>query len=123
MSNPPENAFGPIFQIDGEESKMIGMFDRSDNRPCKDLETGEVAVGNYSTGDYVKFKDGNIIEINASGDINITVSGTATINGDLDVTGDITAGEVSVGVVNLSDHLHAGVTTGSGTSGGPVPPP
>lgn len=63
MSNPPENSMGPIFQIAGEESKLVGMFDRTDNRPVKDLVAGEVVVGNYETGEYVRFKDGNIVEI------------------------------------------------------------
>ena len=112
MSNPPENSMGPIFQIDGEESKLMGMFDRTDNRPVKNLESGEVAVGNYETGDYVKFKDGNIIEISCGGDLNITVSGTATIDGDLDVTGEVTAKSGSPATkVTLSQHVHPG--TGS----------
>lgn len=103
MHNPPPNSAGPFWQIDGEESKLVGMFDLSNQRTLKNLQPGEIATGNYLTGDYVLFKDGKIIEVNATGDIVENVAGnitatvggniTATIGGNLiaEVTGNIEA--------------------------------
>ena len=98
MHNPPENSFGPIWQINGEESKIVGMFDRTDQRPVKELASGEVAVGNYLTGDYVIFKSSGI-EI-------VAATGTVTISGDLDVTGEVTGNAGTPSFVTLTQHVH-----------------
>lgn len=73
------------------------------------------------------------IEMTPAGYINIT-SPVVTINGDLNVIGSIAStenisavgnvtalGEVFAQLIPLSIHRHSGVSTGSGTSGGPVP--
>jgi len=86
MSNPPPNSAGPIWQVDGEESKLIGMFDLTNERTNKNLNPGETAIGNYLTGDYVLFKEGKIIEVNATGDLIATVGSNAEITAGADVT-------------------------------------
>ena len=116
-SNPPENAMGPIFQVDGEESKLIGMFDRTDQRPVKDLATGEVVVGNYETGEYVRFKDGNIIEIQTNR-LNIgNAAKSAAIADELQTLYNTLKTEVE----KFNDHNHTDPV--SGTTGGPNPGP
>lgn len=114
MSNPPENSMGPVFQIDGEESKLMGMFDRTDNRPVKDLVSGEVVVGNYETGEYVRFKDGNIVEIQTSL-LNIgNAAKSAAIADELKILYNTLKGKLDL----FDAHTH-GALTGAGT--GPLP--
>lgn len=61
------------------------------------------------------------IEVTAAGAVNILAS-TVAITGNLTVSGTIVStGEISKGAIGLSTHKHSGVSTGGGTSGGPVP--
>lgn len=60
MSNPPKPSMGILFSQQGQESNQVAMFDDPKNRPLKDLEDGEFAIGNYITGAYLFF--------NANGD-------------------------------------------------------
>lgn len=55
------------------------------------------------------------IEIAANGSIKIVAPVGLTVQGDLTVTGDATAGGVS-----LKTHIHSGVTSGGSNTGGPV---
>lgn len=62
------------------------------------------------------------ISITAGGVIKLTSPSGVTITGDVNVTGKVTAtGEVTGNSIPLSTHKHTGVTTGTGTSGGPTP--
>lgn len=66
------------------------------------------------------------ISITADGKIKLVSASEIDITGNLKVTGAITAtGEVTAGFgtsnIDLTGHKHTGVTTGGGTSGGPVP--
>ncbi len=45
----------------------------------------------------------------------------AVITGDITVSGKVEGSEVKEGAIRLGTHKHIGVTTGSGTSGTPVP--
>ncbi len=47
---------------------------------------------------------------------NVSIGGTATFSGTITATGEITSGTIP-----LSTHIHSGVTTGSGDTGGPLP--
>lgn len=59
------------------------------------------------------------IEINNNGVV--IHSSTVNIHGNLNVTGDITTnGNITAGTVSLKTHIHSGVTTGGGVSGGPA---
>lgn len=56
-----------------------------------------------------------------------TITAATTINGTLHVTGKITtdddveaSGDVKAGAISLATHLHGGVTTGGGQTGGPL---
>lgn len=67
------------------------------------------------------------IEMTPAGLINIVAPTGITMTGNLAVTGNIAAtgtvggaGGVSSGSINLTTHVHGGVTTGPGSTGGPV---
>ena len=62
--------------------------------------------------------DGNLV---VSGTITGQGSGGAVMSGDITTTGSITAGgNVTAGSIDLETHVHTGVTTGSGNTGGPT---
>lgn len=74
------------------------------------------------------------IEINAAGKINIVapsgveLTGNLLVNGGISANGNIvsnagtmTALDFIAGLIPFTTHKHTGVTTGGGTSGGPVP--
>lgn len=50
----------------------------------------------------------------------VTIEGDVQINGNVNVSGTVDADEVSANGVDLSTHIHSGVQTGGGTTGGPV---
>ena len=57
-------------------------------------------------------------EVEVIGDLNIT--GDVTVSGNIISTGTITAAvDVIGGGISLKNHVHGGVSTGSGTTGGP----
>lgn len=60
----------------------------------------------------------NATQTNIQGPVNIT--GNVNITGALAVSGTVTGSDVIAGLIHLLTHMHTGVTTGSGTSGGPV---
>ncbi len=59
------------------------------------------------------------IEISADGKIKLVSPTEVQINGNLKVTGEVTGHSETV-PVNLTTHVHTGVTTGAGSTGGPV---
>jgi hypothetical protein len=69
----------------------------------------------------IQKNDGSVsIKITPSGEIDIVAPSGVKITGDLKVTGEVTAKSGTTNI-DLSGHKHTGVTTGSGTTGGPVP--
>lgn len=115
MHNPPANSMGPVWQINGEESKLMGIFDRSDQRTLKNLESGEVAIGNYATGDYVHFRNGRIVKIVATGNVDVEAAGSAVVNAG--ASAEVTApaitlnGPVTInGTLNVTDAATLGST-------------
>jgi phage gp45-like len=124
MHNPPVDSLVCIGDQLAQASNGVGVADDPTNRIFKDLKEGEVAVGNYMTGDYVKFdEDGNItignidnfpkINLNADGSISLIQSLASYIgieaSGDIEIkapnvkiTGALTNNTVNVG----STHVH-----------------
>lgn len=80
MHNPPVSSLGLLFSVNSLESHTIGIFDDPNNRTLKNLDNGEVAIGNYTTGDYVHFKNGQIIKVRATGSVDIEVDSDAIID-------------------------------------------
>ena len=131
--NPPDNSFGVAFWPNGYGDDGFATIDRPDLR-FTGLEKGELKIGNYLTGDYVHFKADGTIEVKATTKVdvvaptvNITssvevniVSPLVNISGDAVVVGDVTANNFITGTVaDYNIHVHSGVTSGTGTSGGP----
>ena len=79
-------------------------------------------LSNISTTDaQLRSVDGNTyIGITPSGDIKLKAV-NIEIEGDVTVDGDISADEVYASTTPLHTHVHGGVTTGGGSTGGPVP--
>ena len=83
---------------------------------------------NAKPENYVQFDNDGNITVRSTGTVNIncdtinmhgsdgTGSTTVTVKGTLSATVDVVANSVS-----LHDHTHSGVTTGTGTTGPPVP--
>lgn len=106
-ANPPAGSLVLLFNVQGQEENRAGIANLPNQR-FKNLKAGEVVVGNYLTGSYIKLLENGNIEINAAGgDINVT--------GNINVTGDVKAGAISLGT-----HRHSGVVPGSGTTSQPV---
>jgi len=101
MHHPPNGSLVTLWGQGAMESNKIGMADDPKNRTLKNLSQGEVALGNYQTGNYIFFdKDGNCT-IKAD-NVNV-ISGSLTHNG-----------------VNVGDnHVHSGVLPGPNNTGGP----
>jgi phage gp45-like len=147
-SNPPANAIGVAFTIEGEEGNRWAIVNTPKTRP-KGLAEGEVVVSNTLTGSKVYFKSDGSVFIDAKKDLSITVAGNSTIN----VTGNctLTAGgtvEVTAALIKLladsillgsgsgsgasfmtlftqlkayiDGHVHSGVQTGTGNTGAPT---
>lgn len=69
----------------------------------------------------VRSNDGTTyLEVAADGTIKLVAPSGVTIEGDLNVTGDITADHVTASGIGLTTHHHTGVTTGGSNTGGPV---
>lgn len=100
-----------------QKSVKFGIPSAMENR-FKNLQEGEVVLYNSLEKSYIYLKSDGSIEVN--GDLvvknNLTVSGSVTVSGDVTVSGNVTIGGIS-----FLDHVHSGVTTGSGQSGPPVP--
>ena len=116
----------------------LRINDRSDGFALLGFRSLPRTIGGISLNAVqLRSDDGQaFVEVNpTSHAINATTTGTitasaidgmtltaplVTINGDVQVNGRIdTAGDVKAGAISLQTHKHTGVTSGSGTSGGP----
>lgn len=134
-SNPPKQSLCLLFQVEGMGGVQYGIFDYAQGR-FKNLEEGEVQIGNYLTSASIKFdKEGNVI-VTVPNNITFNVTGNSTvntsrltinasddvyINSDLIVSGDITGNNfISSGIsVDFNTHVHGGVETGGGSTSTP----
>jgi phage gp45-like len=97
--NAPINTPALILQIENDPSDCIAiplfLFER-----FKNLKSGEVQIGNLTTGDSVKFTEDGKIEVISSGEVKIKatkiiVEGPLEITGDVDIIGNLnTTGDV-----------------------------
>jgi len=124
-SNPPDGSLSISLNMQGIASNTVSFIDDPKNRK-KGLLKGEVAIVNYLTGATVYVKqDGGIDIESPSGcrikllpDGTIEMTGDTKINGNLIVTGEVTALEYNVpSKPSYTSHRHDGVTVGTGTSG------
>lgn len=137
-SQPPRNSLGLLFQVEGMGGVQYGIFDYAQRR-FKNLNEGELQVGNYLTQASIKFDQGGNVVINVpsgnltavvSGNMNATVTGNTTIEtnrlnitatdgshitGNLNISGDVTANNfISSGIsVDFNGHIHTGDSGGN----------
>jgi phage gp45-like len=93
MSSPPVNSIVGLWSQQAQESNGIGIADDPKNRPIKDMAEGEVALGNYVTGDYLYFDEDGVLDIKSTVSTKISAPSRVLITTP-DVT---TTGSVNVG--------------------------
>jgi phage gp45-like len=93
MSSPPVDSIVGVWSQQGQESNGIGLADDPKNRPIKNMKTGEVALGNYITGNFVYFDEDGSTQVVVAKDLIETIVGDvlAVITGAISttVTGNI----------------------------------
>jgi phage gp45-like len=139
MSSPPVDSIVGLWSQQGQESNGIGIADDPKNRPIKDMKTGEVALGNYATGNFVYFDSDGSTQVYSAKDLIETITGDvlATITGAISatVTGNVainaagfalngfsssltmwnqldTAIQACMAQINAHSHVGAGAVTG-----------
>ena len=99
--NTPVGSFGLTFSGTADQENQITLPYSWDNR-FLGLKSGEVMLGNPVKQTSIKFDE--------DGNVTINTKGNLTVNGDLIVTGNITAlnGSVSMSGIqdNYNEHTH-----------------
>lgn len=111
--NPPTNSIAILFNIQGQEENRAGLFNLPNQR-FNGLKEGEVVVGNYLSGSYIKFTQNGDIEILSTSN-NIIITGNITVNGSITSSGNVIGGGIS-----LDTHVHGGIVPGSSDTTGPI---
>lgn len=122
----PKDSLVMLFNIMGQEENTAGIGTKPDIR-FKNLQEGEVVVGNPVKQTKVYFKSDGTIEI--TGDTNVIINNGTKGVARLDDTTisnsstDSTYWNWPAGLKTYIDtHVHTGVTSGVGTSGTPLTP-
>lgn len=94
------------------------MHDLSDGFAIPGASSVPKAIAGISATDaQLRNESGDtFLSITADGKIKMTAPAGVEIEGDLTVTGEVTAG-----IIPLTTHVHGGVTTGGGVTGAPAP--
>ncbi len=121
--------FGPVIGTDcrvdfvggvAEAAMAGGRFFNANFRPPV-VQSGQGAIVD-GAGSFVKLNNDGTLTLSAGTGITCTTP-TLTQNGNLNVTGTITAPnvvgttDVTVATLSVKNHIHSGVTTGSGNTG------
>ena len=115
MTKPPDSSMVLLWSQQGQESNGIGIADDPKNRILKDLKKGEVALGNYTTTDYLYFDENGNLNVKVSNNLNINVGNNVNIisGGDYDQTVAGNSTESSVNHETTSTTLtHNGTNVG-----------
>jgi phage baseplate assembly protein V len=108
----------------------LGRFFYAGNKPVTPGQGVYYKVFAQDTNAFLKYdKNSQTLTLTAANMIfngNLTVNGSTSINGNTAITGntnikgELTAtGDVKAGNISLDNHKHGGVSSGSGTTGGP----
>ncbi|AAW62085.1 Bacteriophage protein [Gluconobacter oxydans 621H] len=113
-SRPVPGSDLALMFLTGDRTRAVAVASGDQRGRPADLSPGDVAVYHPKTGSRIWLKgDGSIEIAPAAGKLTITAD--VTLNGGLNATGDIKAGEIS-----LQKHLTTNVEPGSGKSGPPA---
>lgn len=131
---PPLTSTWVLFDMRANLDDVFGIGHDYDKR-MKNLQPGEIAIGNTETGAYIFLdKDGNI-HIHAPQQVHVTcdtayvVANTSitveapktTWTGNITLHGTLTSDEdVIASGISLNSHVHSGVQSGGSNTGGPV---
>jgi hypothetical protein len=103
----PLNTNVIMFSVNGqEENSAVVGYSREDR--FKNLNEGEVLIGNPETGSYIKFESDNKIEILSKGDLNIDVTGNVNLKASTAVNVDSPATNLGTGgnqIARLGDQI------------------
>lgn len=111
-ANAPKNSLLILFALRGDSGDLVGIPYDPFNRN-KNLEEGEVVIGNLITGANIKFAaDGSIVLTPAAGK-QVKIAGDFGVTGAASFSTNITSNGKNIGDL----HTHSGVTTGGGNSG------
>lgn len=112
MHNPPASSLALVWSQQGQESNGIAIADDPNNRTLKDLQSGEVALGNYLTGHHVLFDQNGTCTL-ITDNLNIVVDQTLTLNADFIDIG--AANDISIAAKNLYLDIENDTALTSGT--------
>jgi len=94
-ANVPQKAPGILFLTNGQDDNRYVILGNDPSWRPRGLLSGELIVGNFITGDMVKFLNDKIeiignkdLDVNVSGNVNITVEGDANITAGGSITVD-----------------------------------
>lgn len=115
-ANLPNDAFGVMWSIDGDESNKAIIAYTPKARPSG-LAQGEVAHYHPATGSSVIFRNDGAVEIDVAGDVKISASGNATVTASVV---DVDASAVNLGsggqpIARVGDAVAVSTGTGIGT--------
>ncbi len=106
-ANPGADSIAVVFNVNGQEENQVAIPYDPYGR-FKDLEPGEVAVGNIVKGSKITFKANGDIDIESAGNININSADKVNINGD---TEPLVRGVAMTTLFNLHTHNETGAVT------------
>jgi phage gp45-like len=126
ISRPLPGACMVVLYQGGNPSKAACVGVNDPRYYLSGLPDGTVGLAHHLGASVLFYADHIQIEANGkpvtlanAGQVTITTSSKVRIEGDLEVTGQVTA-QADAAAVHLSTHTHTGVTPGSGNTGGPV---
>ncbi len=134
-SHPHPGAEVFTVSVGGRRSHTVALIATDRRYRKQGLAAGEVAL--YTDeGDFILLKRGRVIKVVAGAALEVaapqtTITGDVIISGDVTIAGDVVAaslvtsgtvvasGGVTSAGIAFGTHVHGGVQTGPGTSGGP----
>ena len=107
-ANVPQSAPGILFLTNGMDDNRFVILGNSPAWRPRNLKSGELVIGNFITGDVVKFLEDKIeilgsndLDVNITGDVNVTIGGDANIDvgGDANITA---AGNLTIDAATIA---------------------
>lgn len=90
---------------------------KSQPKVISNISSTAVQIRNDAGSSYVEISSDGKIKLVSSSEIDIT--GNLKVTGTISATGEVTGNSATV-PITLTTHVHSGVTTGGGSTGGPV---